>query len=213
MIEHFLRAGILVAIAALVVFGRPPSLHSQQPAASGYSWGVVANGVFADTRIRDAMGQLVDSQAVMKDAGVTTPLVYAGGGVNAPQTATKLDAIRMLLAAAGFNDPATQLREVRRCRIWMAAPFTPELGAVMQALGEEIAGSASNVGLRLQACEPASSLDTADFALWPASQAAPIPVNPSQPHPSADSFLAATDRPTPSVRGVSPPITGDGGLR
>jgi hypothetical protein len=204
---------ILVATAAVIVFARPSSSHSQQPATGDYSWGVVANGVFADTRIRDAMGQLVDSQAVMTDAGVTTSLVYAGGGVNAPQTATKLDAIRMLLAAAGYNDPATQLREVRRCRIWLPAPFTPELGAVMQALGEEIARSASKVGLQLQACEPASSLDTADFALWLASQAAPIPADPSQPHPSAESFLAATDRPTPSVRGVSPPITGDGGLR
>jgi hypothetical protein len=214
MIERLLRAGILVATVAVIVFGRPSSLHSQQPSPTEYVWLVAPNGVLSDMRIQDAIGQLVDPQAVLREAGISTTLRYGGGGINAPQAATKNDAIRLLMAAAGFNDPSSQLREVRRCRVWVVTPYVnaPEEQALMAALGQVIATSAASIGLTLQPCEQAASLDAADFVLWASTQQAPIPDNERGLPRSGESFLVATDRPAPFGTAPTPPRTGDGGL-
>jgi hypothetical protein len=204
----------MVAAAALIAFARPPSSHSQQAAAGEYLWGVVPKGVLSDMRLQDGLGQLVDPQAVSREAGSNAQLRYDGGGVNAPQATTKLDAIRMLFAAAGFNDPATQLREARPCRVWVVTPYanSPEELPLSAALGRVIASSAATIGITMQPCVQAPSLADADFVLWASTQQPPISVNARGVPQAGDSFLVATDRPQPTGPVFRPPVTGDGGL-
>ena len=216
----------LAATLALVVtglFALTPT-HSQQAPREGpeYHWAVVPAGLLQDARIRDAIGQLVDSKEVLRQANVSGALVYAGArvaSVGSPQ-----ENARLLWAAAGFHDPLSQLAQQRRCRVWTPTPYVnaQEQLPLTAALGRELAISLKTIGIAIDPCEMATSLEDADILIWSSAQPTafsagvpPIQLPPIQARPGATGFLIASNRlavPEGVPRPVRPPVTGDAGL-
>jgi len=210
-----LRLALVVTAAAAVLgafaLASPLTTHSQQPATADLLWDVAPVGLFADQRLRDGIDQLVDSQAVL-DGGVSGTFRYAG---SPGATQGQRDQVRLLFAAFGFDQPGTQIAQQRPCRIWIDTPAlnAGQRSAVAAALTKQLVTGLATLGLKIDDCESASSALAADFLIWPASQASPLP----QHHSRIDeqSFLIALPRPgeTPNAPGrVGPPVTGDAGL-
>jgi hypothetical protein len=199
-----LAAAVIAAVASL----GPTPTHSQQPQTADLLWDLAPVGLLADQRLRDGIDQLVDSQAVLRTVGVSGTLRYAG----APgATQGRRDQVRLLFAAAGFDQPGAQIAQQRRCRIWLGNAILMG-SALKEVLPRAIADGLATLGVRVDTCELASSPQEADILLWNAGEPAPLPEHDSRPQ--EQSFLIALPRQnTPGMSAVPrPPTTGDGGL-
>jgi hypothetical protein len=210
MVVGVVAASVLVGAIAL----SPAASHSQQPQfVDGLVWDVAPLGLFADQRLRDAIDQMVDGQAVLRNAGVSNTLTYGG---RAGPASGRTDQERLLFAAAGFDNPATQLAQQRRCRVWVGAPFLDAApgSAVKDGLVREVVDGLAGLGVKVEPCDLTTSPQQADILLWRADQPRPLPRNDSRA--DEQSFLIALSRQgltVPAPVRVNPPITGDGGLR
>lgn len=190
----------LLFIAGLFALVAAPA-ESQQPPE--YRWAITPAGIFADQRIQDAVGQLVDPNVVINRAGVSASLSYDGRGVN-PSSTPQANA-RLLLAAAGFDDPPDQLVHQRRCRVWV---LNAGLQPLASALGDEIAIGLKTIGVATEPCELVQAVEQADIIVWAAGDNRPS----AGVRPEVPSFIGPPSR-VPGPGGFTPPTTGDAGLR
>jgi hypothetical protein len=208
---------LLVSIA---VSAGGTQVHAQQP--GDVYWQLVPNGIVADERIQYALLLLIESDTVAVGAGLDGSLLYGNpehaefsAQVEQPQAEAEL-----LFAAAGFDEPSQQLTEVRHCRFWVppdAEESSKVLNQVGLALGEALAAAWATVGVEIQPCEVTANRDDADLLVWGSGEDYAIPQGVY--NLDADSYVATeVERPgaVPGGSGggdVSPPTTGDAGLR
>jgi hypothetical protein len=217
--RRLLLATLLVPLA--LSLGPDRSRAEQPPGTPGdVYWQLVPNGLLSDQRIQEALLLLVDTDGVASKSALEGSLLY--GGTRDVEVIDQLEQseaeARLLLAAAGFDDPPVQLRETRRCRIWTAdAAATPDtLTTVAAALSEALSSAWAQLGVEIQPCELTADQDQADVLVWEFGQDYSIAEGAYDFQ--ADSYLGANiERPgaIPGGTGggdVSPPATGDAGL-
>jgi hypothetical protein len=218
--RRLLLATLLVPLALGLGAGR--SGAEQPPGKPGdVYWQFVANGFLSDERIQEALLLLIDTDGAKTKSGLKGSLLYGStrGAEIIDQIDQPEDEARLLLAAAGFDDPSGQLQQTRRCRIWTAddttAPDT--LTAVATALSEALSSAWAQLGVQIHPCEITTRQDQADVLVWEFGQDYSIAEGAYDFQ--ADSYLGASiERPGASPGGtgggdVSPPGTGDAGLR
>ena len=172
-----------------------------------------------DQRIQYALVLLIDPGTVVENAGLEGELLYGDPRTAEFVTSVDEDEAELLLMAAGVGVPAESVVQARPCRFW--TPSDGELletrGNVGMALGEVLAKVLFDIGIEADLCEPTSDQDAADILIWESGQDYAIPEGVH--YPDADSFLVLDfERPGAIPRGtgggdVSPPATGDAGLR
>jgi hypothetical protein len=208
-----------------VTLGLGVAVGSAEPPAGepgDVYWQFVPNGLMADQRVRDALVLLTDAGTVAEDAGLEGDLLY-GDARTAEFVATSgVEEASLLLMAAGIGVPAQGVVQARPCRFW-----TPEDGDLREtrenvglALGEVLAKVLFDIGIEADLCEATSDQDAADILIWEYGQDYSIPEETY--YPDGNSFLALEIELPGAVPGgtgggsdsdVSPPATGDGGLR
>ena len=209
--SRLILAALIVSLAAGL--GGAAS-HAQQP--GDVYWQMVPNGFLSDARIQQALLFVIDTGAAA--AETDGALLYGSeeGAALLEEAESRRDDAPILFMAAGFDDPAEQLRETRRCRVWIPddadAPET--LSSVAAALGEALSGAWAQFGVEVQPCETTPNRDDADVLVWEHGQDYAIAEGAYDFQ--ADSYIGA-DLDLPGepggTPGVSPPTTGDGGLR
>lgn len=219
MLRSVLVAALLVAALSMA----PSRLDAQEP--GDFFWMFAPHGALADERIELAFILLIDTESTMTRAGIDAALFY--GDPRGQEFKQELESSGVagqewpiLLAAAGIDEPAQDLRISRPCRFWAPQADAADAGriAVGEALGAELATALSRLGLPTEPCELVSDSSQADFYVW--SFAMNLELGSEQPNPDADSFLQiVVDRPgaipggTGGIPNVTPPTTGDAGLR
>lgn len=210
---RFLFPLVLVAVVTgAAVHVVPRTTHSQQPATVDLDWDVAPVGLLADQRLRDGIDQLVDSSSVLSSVSFSGSLRYAGA---LGATQGRRDQVRLLFAAAGFDQPGTQLAQQRQCRLWIEAPAldAKQRDDIAASLTRAVVNGLSTLGIRIDPCTIVSSPIEADLLIWSTEQPSPLPQHDSRPQ--GQSFLVALPRPGEPVNipdHVAPPVTGDGGL-
>jgi hypothetical protein len=193
--------------------------RAQQP--GDVYWQMVPNGFLADSRIQQALLFVIDTDAAA--AEIDGALIYGSelGIALLDEAKDRREEAPILFAAAGFDNPSEQFVETRRCRVWIPddaeAPET--LADVATTLGEALSGAWAEFGVEIQPCEITSSRDQADVLVWGYGQDYAI-VEGAYDF-QAESYVGTeVERPgaIPGGTGggapdVSPPATGDGGLR
>jgi hypothetical protein len=191
---------------ALALVG-PAAALAQDPAEGDFTWEFTARGIFADQRVLGAMGIFVDEAGVMAAAGLEGESLYYGDEeIRAWLAEVPAADAPLLLQAAGILDIDEQpmVEQVRVCRIWTPAggPSEAEREALAAALGGEVARVWGTLGVAVEPCEAAASLDEADLVVTVVG----LPTGlPELPEFSSDSFLEQ-----PSLPGAGPGGTGGG---
>ncbi len=216
-----LRSVIIAVMLLVTLSAAPTRINAQEP--GDVYWQIAPKGFFADQRIQYALLLLTDTDAIASGAGLQGSLLY--GNTEVADFVTQIEKpaseADLLLAAAGFDNPSQQLSETRRCRFWTPPEAeSPEtLSSLGFVLGEALSAAWSSLGVQIRPCEATTSRDDADILIWEFGQDYAIP--PEVFQVDADTFLgASTERPgaIPGGTGggppsVSPPSTGDAGLR
>ena len=210
-------AAVLIPLALSI-----KSAGSRAQEAGDAYWQLVPNGIVADERIQYAILLLTDVAGAAEEAGLGGALLY--GRPDAFEFVTQIEEpeaeAKLLMAAAGFDMPS-QVIETRRCRFWVApdAASAESLTEVGVALGAALADGFAVLDIEIQPCEATSDKDAADILIWEFGQDHAIPDTVFQTE--VESFLGYNvERPgaVPGGTGggepnVTPPTTGDGGLR
>ena len=210
---------LLSLVVAVLPVVRPAHLAAQQPsgAPGDFYWQFANQGIMADPRVQGAFVLLLDADAVIAGAGVEGDLLYGDTGVTEFTSQVGPEEASLLLAAAGFADPAKDLLRTRPCRLWTphVTEGDEERIAVAHALGHQIARVLIGLGVDAGACELVPDSGDADVFVWQFGQNLELPEG--DPGFGADSFLVPNVELPGRVPGgtggdVSPPVVGSGGL-
>lgn len=194
-------------------------LRAQQPGAPApgdYFWAFAPRGPFADDRVVLAFALLVDTSGVPDTAGVDGALRYGDEGVIEFTNEKDASEAELLFAAAGLANPAEDLTPVRACRFWTPTGIPEDEAriAVGAALGAAIADALRDLGLEVAPCVFTEESGDADVYLWEFGQDTHVEL--TEPDLFGDSFLQIAelrDHDAGTSSDVSPPTTGDAGLR
>ena len=217
-----LRSALVAALLLIVASIGARHLDAQEP--GDVYWQLVPRGIMADQRLQYALVLLTDTESAADRAGLEGALLH--GNPRMAEFVAEIDQPHaeapILFQAAGFDPPAEAVSEARRCRFW-----TPDEGTLLEtrvklgvALGEAMSEGLATLGIDTQTCERTTDQDAADILIWEYGQDHALPEDVY--FIDEDSFIAANvDRPGLIPGGgtgggapdVSPPTTGDAGLR
>ena len=193
--------------------------RAQQP--GDVYWQMVPNGFLSDSRIQQALLFVIDTDAVAAELDGSLRYGSEEGAPLLEEAESRQDDAPILFIAAGFDNPSAQLMETRRCRIWIPddAESPETLASVATALGTALSDAWAQFGVEIQPCETTADRDEADVLVWEYDQDYAI-VDGAYDF-QADSYVGTEiERPgaIPGGTGgggpdVSPPSTGDGGLK
>jgi hypothetical protein len=217
MLRSALVAALIVAAASFGV----SRLDAQEP--GDIYWQLVPRGIMADQRLQQALVLVTDLDSAAERAGVEGAL--RNGNPRMDEFIEEIEQdhaeAMILFQAAGFDPPGETVAEARRCRFW-----TPDEGSLLEtrvklgiALGEAMSEGLATLGIDIQTCERTTDQDAADLLIWEYGQDYAFPEDVY--FIDEDSFIAANvERPglipgggTGGAPDVSPPATGDAGLR
>ncbi|MPZ48627.1 MAG: hypothetical protein GEU75_04815 [Dehalococcoidia bacterium] len=219
---------ILILVVFLVIAAQAWPAGAQQPPATPLPrpvprmaqagdvlWTFAQEPPFYDSRVALAVAALIDAE--LRAAGV--PAFYAE--LQGPDRVAYVDQppapiseVRLLLAAAGFPDGLSDLREVGRCQVW-ASP--PSVAVTPSALPSQVAAQLSPIlrdaltelGRETQPCAATQDPGAASLLVWVEGGAVP-----AIPNRQESTFLALPDAPSqPRSPGISAPVIGDAGLK
>lgn len=217
MLRSALAAGLFLAALSAA----PTRLDAQEP--GDVYWQLVPRGILADQRLQYALVLLTDAESAAQSAGLEGALLH--GSPRMAEFVAEIDQPHaeapILFQAAGFDPPGEVVVESRRCRYW-----TPDEGTLLEtrvklgvALGEAMSQGLATLGIDIQPCQRTSDQDAADILIWEYGQDYAIPEDVY--FIDEEGFLTGlAERPgaIPGGTGggepeVSPPATGDAGLR
>jgi len=210
-----LRSVLVATLIGIAASIGASHLNAQEP--GDIYWQLVPRGIMADQRLQYAVILLTDTESAAERSGVEGMLINGDPRVAEIVAETELPQAEamMLFQAAGFDPPDEAVSEARRCRFW-----TPDEGTLLEtrvklgiALGEAMSEGLDTLGIDIQTCERTTDRDAADILIWEYGQDYGFPKDIY--FVDEESFIDGNvEHPgTTGIPNVSPPATGDAGLR